>query len=247
MAEHQENPIEKEKTTAETQPQPAQAEKDSGAAKPKDSQPQGGAPETFWQKYKRKQAEKKAKQKKKTVGQEILSWVYTILGAVLIAMMIRMFVGEAIRVDGESMTNTLQDGEIVLVSKMAYLFGDIERNDIVICRYPNRETWQVDFGASMSLKGYTLFVKRVVALPGDTVQIKDGKLYVNREEVPDPEFMGSVPGNYGPRTLGTDEYFVIGDNRGNSHDSRAGDVGPLHRSQIMGKVTRVLIPWRTVE
>ena len=79
--------------------------------------------------------------------------------------------------------------------------------------------------------------------PGDTVQITGGKLYVNGEEVPNPEFMGSVPMDYPKRRLGNDQYFVIGDNRYSSHDSRADDVGPISASAIMGKVEYVLLPW----
>ena len=154
-----------------------------------------------------------------------------------------MFVVELIRVDGTSMTNTLQNGEIVVVSKLAYLTGEPQRNDIVICRYPNRVDSTINLGAAMAIDFHTLFVKRLVALPGDTVQIYNGKLYVNGEVVPDPEFMGSVPRDYGPRRLGADEYFVIGDNRYSSHDSRADDVGPISRGAIMGKVDSVLFPW----
>ncbi len=73
---------------------------------------------------------------------------------------------------------------------------------------------------------------------------------MNGELVPEPEQLGSVPGDYGPITLSDDEYFVIGDNRASSHDSRYNDVGPISRDAIMGKVTRVLLPWsarRTVK
>ena len=202
---------------------------------------------SIWEKYKERKAAKKEKQKKKTVREEIYSWIFTLLAAVVIALLIRMYVGEAIRVDGTSMTNTLQDGEIVLVSKMAYRFGEMERNDIVICRYPNREQWTFNLGASLGLTQYTIFVKRLVALPGDIVQISGGHLYVNGEMVPDPENMASVPRDYGPIKLEDDQYFVMGDNRYPSHDSRASDVGPISSADIMGKVTRVLIPWRTVE
>ena len=202
---------------------------------------------TFWEKYKERKAAKKEKQKKKTVREEIYSWIFTLLAAVVIALLIRMYVGEAIRVDGTSMTNTLQDGEIVLVSKMAYRFGEMERNDIVICRYPNRTQWTFNLGASLGLTQYTIFVKRLVALPGDMVQISGGHLYVNGEMVPDPEYMASVPRDYGPIKLGDDQYFVMGDNRYSSHDSRASDVGPISSADIMGKVTRVVIPWRDVE
>lgn len=200
-----------------------------------------------------KQPEKKSKKKekvKKTLGQEILSWVWTLLAAVVIATLLRAFVAEPIRVDGTSMTNTLQDGEIVLVSKLDYLTGDMQRGDIVICRYPNRVEKTINLGASLAFVDYTIFVKRLVALPGDTVEIRNIVLYVNDEPVENPEKLGSLPRDYARRTLGADEYFVMGDNRLTSHDSRADNVGPLSKSMILGKAKRVIFPfsnWRSVE
>ncbi len=190
-----------------------------------------------------KKAGKKGKEKeKKTLKQEIMSWVWTILSAVVIALLIRAFIAEPIRVDGTSMTDTLQNGEIVLVSKLDYRFGSMKRGDVVICRYPGRMESSLPIGAAVSLDHYTLFVKRLVALPGDTVEISSGVLYVNGEAVPNPEKMGSVPRDYALRQLGEDEYFVIGDNRRTSHDSRSDDVGPISASAIMGKVKCVLLP-----
>ncbi|MBR3740811.1 MAG: signal peptidase I [Clostridia bacterium] len=211
-------------------------------------------PATFWERHKEKKARQKEKEKNKTLAQKIMSWVWTILAAVIIATLVRAFVAEPIRVDGTSMTNTLKDGEIVLATKWDYLLGEPQRNDIVICRYPGRMNErganQITISAALSLDVYTLFVKRLVALPGDTVQITGGHLYVNGELVEDPEFMASVPTDYSLRTLGADEYFVIGDNRYSSHDSRASDVGPISRTAIMGKVKFVILPWgqhRSVE
>ena len=201
------------------------------------------------------QPKKKKEKKKKTVQQEIMSWVWTILAAVAIAIFIRAAVAEPIRVDGTSMTNTLQDGEVVLVNKMVYgdsLLGKLfygntthlpQRNDIVICRYPNRIRGSLHLGASMSFYHYTVFVKRVVGLPGDTVEIKNGTLYINGAAVPDPEFMGSVPMDYPLHRLGAGQYMVIGDNRRTSHDSRASDVGPIGLEAIMGKVECVMLPF----
>ena len=190
---------------------------------------------------------KKGKEKeKKTLKEEIMSWVWTILGAIAIALVIRAFIAEPIRVDGTSMTNTLADGEIVLVSKLDYRFGSMQRNDVVICRYPGRMNWSANIGAAVSLDSYTLFVKRLVALPGDTVEIKDHHLYVNDELVPDPEFQASRPYDFAKIKLGADEYFVIGDNRQTSHDSRASDVGPISASAIMGKVKCVLFPFNKI-
>ena len=198
---------------------------------------------------KKKKKGKKEKEKK-TLKQEIMSWIWTLIAALVIATVFRAYIAEPIRVDGNSMTNTLLDNEIVLVSKLAYRFGEMERGDIVICRYPGRVTSHFNLGAAISVENHVLFVKRLVALPGDTVEIKNTVLYVNGEAVPDPEFMASRPGDYPLRVLGEDEYFVIGDNRRTSHDSRAYDVGPISKDAIMGKVTRVLLPFssfRSVE
>lgn len=190
---------------------------------------------------------KKGKEKEpKTLKQEIMSWIWTLLAAVVIASLIRAFIAEPIRVDGDSMKNTLHNDEVVLVSKLDYLLGDVQRGDVIICRYPGRMHTVFNLGAALSFDSYTLFVKRLVALPGDTVAITNGTLYVNGEAVADPEHMGSIPRDYAQRQLGADEYFVMGDNRRTSHDSRADDVGPISRSAIMGKVKCVLLPFSAI-
>ncbi len=188
---------------------------------------------------------RKKEKPKKTVKQEIMSWILTLLTAVVIALAIRAFLGEPIRVDGESMMNTLQNGEIVLVTKPAYLRGEINRGDIVICRYPNRNTQSsINIGGSMELTytHHTLFVKRMIALPGDILEMREGKVYVNGEYVDETSIdMHSASGEtFGPVLLGEDSYFVMGDNRGNSNDSRR--VGPISRDMIVGHVQRVLWP-----
>ena len=103
--------------------------------------------------------------------------------------------------------------------------------------------WQEQTYDTIRLDFSTIFVKRVVGVPGDYLQISGGHLYVNGELVEDPENMGSVPADYPLIHLGEDEYFVVGDNRRNSHDSRANDVGPISRKDIVGKVTRVILPF----
>lgn len=180
---------------------------------------------------------KKKEKPKKTVKQEIISWILNLGAAVILALLIRNFLFTPVRVDGHSMENTLMDKEIVLAWKPGYLKGEINRRDIVICHYPDR--------------GSTLFVKRLVGLPGDTIEIKSGILFVNGELINESDIDMSTwyPDNMAARTLGEDEYFVMGDNRGNSNDSRA--VGALPRSYILGHVTRVLYPfdqfWDKVE
>ncbi len=194
----------------------------------------------------------KKEKKKKTMLEEIGSFVLDVMVLFIAFMLLRTFVAEAVVVKGTSMTNTLQNKEVVLVSKMAYGKGaeGMQRGDIVICHYPGRTEAKWHLGANLTLTHHTVFVKRLVALPGDTVEITGGTLYVNGEAVPDPEKMASTPGDYPLRLLGENEYFVVGDNRLTSHDSRASDVGPISREMIMGKATRVIFPfsgWRALE
>jgi len=158
-------------------------------------------------------------------------------------MVIRMFLFEPVRVEGHSMDTTLADGEIMFVTKTEYttldlfgntmtLFGDPERFDIVICHYPNR--------------GDTNFVKRVVGLPGDTVEVKDGYLYVNGEKY-EEEYLTNRP-DYDmlPYTVPEGMFFVLGDNRSSSNDSHL--IGPIPREMILGHVRQVIFPfsaWRS--
>ncbi len=187
----------------------------------------------------------KKEKKKKTVGQEILSWVGTLLLAVVIAITIRALLFEPIRVDGPSMLETLQNGEIVLVTKPAVLLNTLKRGDVVICRFPNRKTSNsIRLGSpvDLALVQHELFIKRLVALPGDSVAVLDGKLYIN-DALVEEEYITYPPvRNFARITLGKDEYMVMGDNRRDSHDSRSGDVGAISYDMIVGKASFVLWP-----
>ena len=162
----------------------------------------------------------------------------SILLAVVLAGIITRFLFQLVRVKGSSMEHTLKNGDLLFSIRP----GKYRRDEVVICRYPRRVTRTLEINAAFSLTWHTLFVKRLAALPGDVVEIREGQLYVNDAPVPDPPRMASPPHDYGPRKLGRKQYFVIGDNRYLSHDSRASDVGPISRSDIVGKVTRVLLP-----
>lgn len=171
---------------------------------------------------------------KKTPMQELKEWVVTLVAAVLIALVVRQFIFEPVRVDGSSMANTLVDGEVMFVTKPEYIWGDPQRFDVVICHYPDR--------------GNTNFVKRVVGIPGDMVEVKDGYLYVNGEKY-EEEYLTYRP-NYtlAPYTVPEGMYFVLGDNRSNSNDSHL--VGPISRDMIVGHVRSVFFPfsaWRGIE
>lgn len=166
---------------------------------------------------------------KKTVKQEIIEWVVTILAAVAIALVIRTVLFEPVKVDGHSMDYTLADGEVMLVTKPEYIFGQPQRFDIIICHYPDR--------------GNTNFVKRIVGLPGDEVQIKmDGYLYVNGEKY-EEEYLVNRPNYFmtQPYTVPEGKYFVLGDNRSNSNDSHI--IGPIDRNMIVGHVRAVFFPF----
>ena len=138
------------------------------------------------------------------------------------AVLILMFVGRVAIVNGNSMQPTLQNGDLLLVQRLGY--QEPQRFDIVV----------FDSGDGQG----TLYIKRVMGLPGETVQVADGILLVNGE--PLEESYGLEPMDSGgiaetPLTLGADEYFVLGDNRNNSGDSRSQAVGPVSREQIVGK------------
>ena len=200
--------------------------------------------------------EKKETKKKKSVLREILEWVLTIAAAVVIALPIRAFAFEMVRVDGGSMNSTLSNGEIMFVTKFDYAStwlsfpwqddearekaarittgGNPKRFDVVICRYPGR--------------GDTNFVKRVVGLPGDTVELREGYLYVNGEKYEEPyildEYRSGSRNNFGPYEVPEGEYFVMGDHRNNSNDSRS--QGSLPRNMIIGHARTVLYPFSNI-
>lgn len=180
------------------------------------------APETA------EQPKNKKEEKKKTVGQEILSWILTFAVAIALALVIRTFIFEPVRVDGHSMDYTLANNEYMIVTKYDYLLGEPERFDVIICHYPER--------------GRTNFVKRLVGLPGDTVSMLNGTLYVNGEAIDEPYITNKANYNMQAYTLKDDEYFVLGDNRSSSNDSHI--IGPISREQIKGHVRCVAFPFK---
>lgn len=145
---------------------------------------------------------------------------------VLLALLLRCFVCMLVRVKGRSMQDTLHDGDFMLALRYG-LFGRIRRFDVVICRYPGR-------------KGH--FVKRVVGLPGERISMEEGALYVDGAEVTEDFPLRRSLRGFDERTLGPDEYFVMGDNRPCSSDSRR--VGPIHRRAILARVCCVFLPLR---
>lgn len=167
---------------------------------------------------------------KKSVKQEIFEWVMVFVVAAALAFVVRTFIFEPVRVDGSSMLNTLTDGDFMIATKYDYLAGDPDRFDVVICDYPNTSDGKYR-------------VKRVIGLPGDTVELVAGELYINGEHIEQDFDMTDNQAYFGPYVVPEDHYFVMGDNRNNSKDSRSAMVGALPRSMIRGHVRLVVFPF----
>jgi signal peptidase I len=136
------------------------------------------------------------------------------------------------------MCDTLQNNEIMFVTKPEYIFGEPQRGDVVICKYPGRTE---------------NFVKRLMAVPGDTIEVRKNVVFVNGEALEEPYLTETRNKNgfsMALMTLGEDDFFVMGDNRDNSHDSRNyygwSSPATLHRSQIVGHVRFVVFPFDKV-
>ena len=157
------------------------------------------------------------------VAKEIFSWLLHILIAVMMAVTLVFCIGMRIGVIGVSMEKTLYSGQQILVNRLSYLFWGPDEGDIVVFT-PNGS------------RNTHFYIKRVVAVPGDTVCIRDGKLYVN-DIIVDYGYDKIMDAGIAEDrlTLDTDEYFVMGDNCNNSEDSRSGNIGPVSRDMIEGK------------
>ena len=165
------------------------------------------------------------KSRKKKPEQEMLSWIRELLLAFLIVLVIKLFLFEIITVEGSSMLETLHNGDRLYVSLLTPRIQGYERGDVVICYYPGRKE---------------RCVKRIIGMPGDTVEILSGAVYVNGERLEEDYITHAAGYSYPETTLEEDEYFVLGDNRPISHDSHSADVGAVTR--IEGKVRFVLWP-----
>lgn len=156
-----------------------------------------------------------------------------VVGALIIASLMRFFVVEPFVVSGPSMSPTLEPGDYLVIDRFSYRFAAPERGDIIVFRYP--------------LDTSSYFVKRIVGLPGETIEIGDGTISLVTEDGAKKQLLEGPFQSQGKRhdrissvVLGADEYFVVGDNRDTSDDSR--DWGPLRARYIVGRVTAQLLP-----
>lgn len=162
---------------------------------------------------------------------EILSWIACFVIAIAAALFIVTFIGQRVEVDGHSMESTLQDRDNLICDKLSYRFSEPERFDIVII-YPDDakdKRW----------------IKRIIGLPGEEVRIdEEGNIYINGE-ILEENYGKEVIEDPGmaiePIQLGEDEYWVMGDNRNHSSDSRV--IGPVPKSRILGKAFIRIYPF----
>lgn len=185
--------------------------------------------------------ENKSDKKKQGIKYEILDLLKTFIICFIAVFLLTTFVVKPVRVDGRSMYPTLEDGEVGLMNVFSAKFTDIDRFDVVVAyNEESGENW----------------VKRVIGLPGDTVYAKDDVVYVNGLPIEEPyldtDYVNQIRdrGDYFTQdfekvTLGEDEYFLMGDNRVVSYDSRR--VGPFKRDDIKGKGIFVLYPFDKIK
>ena len=159
-----------------------------------------------------------------SLKKEIISWLQIIVAAVVIALVLNNFVIANSRVPTGSMENTIMSRSRVIGSRLAYLKDDPQRGDIVIFHYPDDES--------------IYYVKRVIGLPGETVMIEDGKVYINGSDTPldEPYLAEPMEGSYGPYTVPEGCYFMLGDNRNNSRDARFWENKYVKKDKIIAKV-----------
>lgn len=210
-------------------------EPDSGGAEPdypekrvsREKPQRKKKPKKVKAKSSRKEKDEEEKKPKNPV-KDIIDFMLPIVIAVVIAIILKTFVFANAVVPTGSMLNTIQEDDRIIASRLSYVFSDPERYDIIIFHYPDDET--------------QYFVKRVIGLPGETVQIVDGIVYVtktdgNTIQLDDSFVTNCVPtGDYGPYEVPEDSYFVMGDNRNDSLDSRFWENKYVKKNKIIGKV-----------
>lgn len=160
----------------------------------------------------------------KEIIKELAGWLLYIVLIIAFTWFVVTFMGQRTEVSGSSMETTLSDKDQLIVDKMTYRFRDPKRYDIVVFPYQYQDN--------------TYYIKRIIGLPGETVQILSGMVYIDGMRL-DEHYGNEMMENPGiaeePLTLDENEYFVLGDNRNNSSDSRASDVGLIHRKDLIGR------------
>ena len=180
-----------------------------------------------------------------------------ILVAFLLALLIKSFLVQAFFIPSQSMENTLKVGDRVLVNKVVYQFRQPRRGEVIVFENPSAVepdrgpvasfvNWVTE-GLGFSSNPEKDFIKRVIGLPGDVVEVTGGRVFVDGDRIREPYLHPQIdPGDYGPYRVPPDSYFVMGDNRANSQDSRYG-LSYIPEDKIVGKAFVVLWPPKRFE
>lgn len=170
-----------------------------------------------------KQKTKKSSKRKNSLGRELLEDVVLVIVVLAVVFILKSYVLINAVIPSGSMENTIMTGDRVFGNRLAYRFGEPERGDIVIFKYPDNEE--------------ELYIKRVIGLPGDKVEIRDGLVYLNDSAKPleEPYLKETPVGDYGPYQVPEDGYFMLGDNRNWSKDSRFWENTYVTREEVLAK------------
>ena len=182
----------------------------------------------------KKESDEEKDEKEKPFWRDILEMVLYFAAVFLLAFLIVTFVGQRTVVEGSSMSPTLSDGDNLIVDKITYRFSDPKRFDVVVFPYQHAKR--------------TYYIKRIIGLPGEEVLIDtEGNIYINGQ-ILEEDYGAEVILNQGradiPIKLGDDEYFVLGDNRNNSSDSRDFMVGNIKRKDLIGRAFMRIYPFK---
>lgn len=176
------------------------------------------------------------KERQHSIIGELLGWIVYIAIIIGLTYLIITFVGQRTSVSGHSMETTLQDGDQLIVDKISYRFREPKRYDIIVFPYQYEDN--------------VFYIKRIIGLPGETVQVKDGYTYINGERMESDIYGAELMESGGiasePIILGEDEYFVLGDNRNHSSDSRDPSVGVLTRDDLLGRAWIRIYPFNNM-
>ena len=162
---------------------------------------------------------------------EIWEWIKVIVIALLIAIPVRYFIAEPFVVDGASMDPTFKTGHFLIIDRLSYRFKEPKRGDVIVFRYPNNPS--------------TFYIKRIIGLPGESISLQNGVVKINHSSTTDSlrePYIVDIHKSYDNAefSLNKDQYFVMGDNRAESSDSRT--WGPLDKKFIIGRPAFRVLP-----
>lgn len=169
----------------------------------------------------------------KSKKSSIKDWIITIVIFFVAFFVIRNFVGQPVVTNGESMSPTIVHGDSVFVEKFTYIFSEPKFSDVIVFPYSEQKE----------------YIKRIIGVPGDTIDFYNDRFYINGQPLDDPFYIENMPlgDTMFPLEVPEDEYFVLGDNRAVSNDSRHSDVGLIKKDDIVGRAVFIFYPFERMQ